>query len=57
MGKYYNWMVLNCGEHMNSIGEINMTSLAEECAYVFGVDTDDGDSDEEEKIFEIASEL
>ena len=57
MKKYYNWMVLNYGEHMNNIGEINMTTLGEECAHVFNVSTEDGNSDEEDRIFEIAANV
>ena len=57
MSKYYNWMLDNLGEHTNGIGEVNMTTLAEDCADHFGVITAFGDSDEEERIFETAAEF
>jgi len=50
-------MLDNLGEHTNGIGEVNMTTLAEDCADHFGVITAFGDSDEEERIFEIAAEF
>ena len=57
MDVYYKWMVENCGEHMNNRGEINMTTLGEDCAAAFRVMTDQGDSEIEERIFEIASDV
>jgi len=44
-------MLDNQGEHMNGLGEVNMTTLAEDCAEAFGISTEFEDSDEEELIF------
>jgi hypothetical protein len=50
-----NWMDANVIDHTVK-GEVNMTSLGEECAAHFGVLSETGNSSDEELIFEIASE-
>jgi hypothetical protein len=49
------WMDSNVQNH-TILGEVNMTTLGEDCAESFGVLTELGDSDDEVIIFEIASE-
>lgn len=50
-----NWMNENVTNHTIK-GEVNITTLGEECAEHFGLLTEHGDSSDEELIFEIASE-
>jgi hypothetical protein len=53
--KYKQWMQSNVKDFTNKNGDVNMTELAECCADNFNVITDDGESEEETIIFEIAT--
>ena len=52
--QYKNWMKENVKDCIDENGDVNMTLLGESCAQHFGVKMD---SEEEERIFEIASEF
>jgi hypothetical protein len=49
------WMDSNIKNHILN-GKVNMTRLAEDCAENFNVSTEMGDSEDEELIFDIATE-
>ena len=53
--KYLAWMKVNVHTYTDTIGDVNMTNLAEGCARNYGVMTYDGNSDDEELIFELAT--
>lgn len=55
--KYKQWMYNNKESHTGGNGDVNMTALAEECALHFGVLTEKGDSEEEQIMFEIATDF
>lgn len=54
---YRTYMSSVVAEHTDINGDVNMTELAEDCQNHFGLLTEDGDSEQEEIIFEIATEF
>jgi hypothetical protein len=55
--KWKQWMYKNVQNHTDANGDVNMTTLAEDCAEAFGVLTELGDSEEETIMFEIATDF
>jgi hypothetical protein len=57
MRTHYNDKHNECFVYRNATLEIDMTLLSESCAEHFGVLSEDGNTEIEETIFEIASEF
>ena len=57
MKNHFNDKHNECFVYRNQSLEIDMTLLAESCADNFGVMSEDGNTDIEQEIFEIASEF